>query len=248
MAVAFTNSGNYDNASATSHTVAFNITGGDFVAAWIGYGSTPTASTSTYDGDTMIEYGTERSPSGLFSCWAVESSSTGTNNFVFTPTAAADSEGIFAAYSGVDQTTPVDHASTEDETVAAQIHSASFTTNNDDSMMAQGIIVDCGGACNGLFTGNAGAGQNEREILSGTHTGSHWLLSDEIQPSAGAETMTWSWSVTNRTSYGIIIEINEAAGAAGPTNLKTWNTVTSANVKTGNTVAIADIKTIDTVA
>lgn len=87
----------------------------------------------------------------------------------------------------------------------------------------------------------AGTGTTLREAGVGAQSGD-----SNATVGTGAQSMSWVPNTANNNTAGFIVSIAPVASAAGPANLKTYNTNPTANIKSINTNVIANVKTLNT--
>lgn len=73
----------------------------------------------------------------------------------------------------------------------------------------------------------------------------YWIAGHNVQLTAGTYTGSASWGTTGRKAMGVV-SFKYLAPAAGPANMKTYDTNVKANIKTMNTNPLANVKTFDT--
>lgn len=218
-----------------SHTVSFTTSGSD---RYLLVGSLKQSShwftAFTYAGTGMTEIGTKQfySAAGEYNqTWSLLNPATGTNNIVGTESASG-TEGIIAiSYSGVD-TSALDTSNIASSATATNITNTMTTTA--DNCWLVGYF---------RFAGTISAGSNTtlRRSASNINVGD----TNAAQTPAGSHSIAGTQTPTNDFVYIGGVAIKPVA-AAGPANLKTYNTNAKANIKTIDTNAIANVKTLDT--
>lgn len=223
-------------AAGSSQTVAFDNSAGTFLTVGVKSASdTTTVDSVTYNAVSMTEGVIKSDPTAgaRAGLWYLDSPATGSNNVVITMSGTSQIISGAVSFTG----TSGSIGATASATGTSDTPSVSVTTTEDDSW-----VIDCVGGDGDTFTGT-GTGQTVRWDSTDSR---YSRGSTEVDTTPSSVTMSHTMSAGTANWTTVCMEIL-VESAAGPANLKTWNTVAAASVKTGDTVAIASIKTIDTV-
>lgn len=242
MAIAF-DFGSTGTASATSVTVAHTVSGSDRIlltGVTTGDGSSQgddVVTGVTYNGVSMTRINTvvntgNTSRSYLYYLLAP---ATGTNNVVASLSTSRRVRASSASYTGVGNGQP-DASNTA--TDSSNPYSISVTTVADNCWVVG-------------FDGN-GAGE---AITAGTSTtarggsGTTGMIGDNNAAKTPAGSVTLNFASTDGFPNALVAaSISPGTQVSGPTNMKTWDGVTSANIKTMDGVALASVKTWNGIA
>jgi len=233
MAIAFDATSTLQSGAGTSLTWAHTCTGSDrllAVNATVATVGSYTVTGVTYNSVALADIGSATTTQPFtVKLWALAGPSTGSNNVVITSSTSKDLIGGSSSYTGCKQTGLPD-----------DVDGAAFATTN--MVQATTTTVDNCWIV-GVFGGN-------RNITAGANTtfraaASAYALCD----SNSAQTPAGSHSLECIQSDGatacFVVASFAPAVAAGPANVKTWDSLTLASVKTVNSLAIASVKTIN---
>lgn len=238
MAIALDSANNGGYGAAGSATWAHTCTGTDLIlfvgCATVDAGG-DTVTGITYNGVAMTRVPTN----GIANdggdrrdyMYYLINPATGSNNVVITTT-GTDIWGCSISYTGSHQTTPINGSAKQEGQASPITTSVTTTEDNCWSILWTGF--------NRQATASTGS---TLRATNATVTSSRMFDSNGPKTPAGAQAMT----TTIASDVGTQIQVAFAPSvAAGPSNLKTYNTNVKANIKTIDTNAIANVKTLNT--
>lgn len=180
----------------------------------IGYtdlsGGTKGASAVSHNGEAATRYAV--TPSYIRSwveCWYIKSPAAGAGGTSVTCNATQRAFQVFVEeWSDVDQTTPI-HATSDSYGGSAATKTFSLTTNGANSALSAAISVQSNA---GTWSASDGGTlrQSGNTGTTGFNDNSGGLASEEV-PSAGAQSLTLSWTSSNE-SAGLMVELLDATG------------------------------------
>ena len=221
MAIAFDASSVGDGPTTGDDVLTFShtCTGTDgflsvFASNWFNANEVAPTMSATYNGVAMdiinsTAVGDTAGDRHRLTAFGLEAPATGANNIVIT-TAQAVLEIIGAAnsYTGVDQTTPFDGATSTTALQSADAISLNVTSAAGDLVLGGLTGYDFGGAADG-------ADQTPRATNDNAGATDDIFTSDEA--GAASVTHSWTWSTSGADDYDAILvafNINAAAGGA----------------------------------
>ena len=229
--------------SASSYTLAHTCTGsnlnltcgGEFVGAT---SVTPSATYATVSMTKVVSsdpYGDNTRNVSLFD---LASPATGANNLVISTSPNCKITIGIMSFSGTNTASPVGAS-------GSAVGSSSTLSKAITTDTANSIIVDCFMSNNYTLTYNATGTNQTKKYQQAMATPDHCVAGSYMTTTtAGSYTPAWSW--TSATTNGMAVMEVHAAVAAGPANLKSYNTNLKANIKSVDTNLIANIKSLDT--
>lgn len=198
-----------------------------------------TISSNTYNSVAITAINTATSANGQQLYWNyLIAPTTGSNSVSYTTSgSAANTGGLATTYSGAKQSSQPDSSNTGTSAGPTD----PFTINT--TVVATGCWI----AGYIINNGNAGGGSNTVLRTTDQATYSGGLFDTNGTVGTGSQAFNVAANGSSFFWAGCISSFAPSP-AVGPTNWKTWNTVTVAsNLKTLNTNAIANIKSYDTI-
>jgi len=238
FAIAYETSGNaYTNASTTA-SLDLASSGTDRLAVIFTLsGGGNRFSSVTVEGQATTTVVTNYNPFGaqsLYGLYYIAPPTSSSTTYLFTLIDSADDEEIgVLTYSGCHQTSPIDSSATNVNAAANPALVALTTT----VVASNCWLVSC--ARNNTGGASASTGTTLRQAGTSLATGD-----SNGTVGTGSQSMSWT-RAANGTTGGIVFSIAPAV-AAGPANLKSYDTNLKANIKSMNTNLIANVKTFDT--
>ncbi len=225
-------------ASGTSNTLSFNNVAGNVVLAFVPHanGGADTHNGAIWNGASMtfvghaITGGTQDSGMDVY---IITNADTGTHNLTANLTASKFMQVWGISYSGASNTQP---------------DAFDIATGNDSTALSSNITVvasNCwvvAGAVNRSSLASA-AGSGVLTIIANDGSEASAIFDSNGTVSTGSQAYGFTGATSNQNALlGVSIA---PPSAAGPTNLKTYNTNVKANIKTMNTNPLANVKTFD---
>lgn len=241
MAITFDTATNGGNANANSLTFAHTCTGSNLFLVVSVFDSNDTVSGVTYAGVSMTKAWTSTGLGESF--WYLIGPASGANNVVVTKSAGTASLGAVAAsYAGCNQTAIDSKGSnTANQTTSPQ-------TVNTTVVASNCWTIGYSSYNNGLG-GTATTVDKTRRITqdwTGSGNAVGVLIADSnATVGTGAQGITYTRTGTVQNYQSNTLSISPSV-AAGPANLKTYNTNVKANIKSIDTNLIANVKSLNT--
>ena len=241
MAVAFDAGSGANGSTGTSQTLSHTCSGSNRIL-WVGCFSNNNSipSAMTYNGVAMTAHVSklQNSPNSNESIALrfLVAPATGANNIVVTWSTSNPNPSV----SGASFTDGTQSAVTEGTQVASGASAAS----------ASGTVVTSADNCFSILlvraTGGAGdtAGTNSTRVIAGAIIGNMFYSTTAKTP-AGSMSQTVNFSPNSSWAL-LYAPFPPAAAAAGPANLKSYNTNLKANIKSIDTNLIANVKSLNT--
>jgi hypothetical protein len=164
----------------------------------------------------------------------------GSNTLALTFSISNLSYDVFVV-ENVDQTTQINASASQDSGSPIDPAFVTVTTTANNCLAIANLLWQAAPTLVGI-------GVSQTELWTGTGIAGHtprYECSIIAMASSGDADFTVDLSTTSYCSY-YGIALNYGAGAAGPTNLKTYNTNAKANIKSINTNLIANVKSLNT--
>lgn len=174
--------------------------------------------------------------------WKIADGTEGSSQ-TFVSTVSGRPAGVMAAFSGVDQTTPIEQATETTPSGAGTAYTTGTITPTKDNCMILVLLYGYISAA-GTLSFTPDASYTERFDIPNTNNGAGIEGQTLLQTSAAAATGTGTAS-TSVTRYDVILAIRPAATSSA---IKTVEGLAKASVKTVQGLAIASVKTIEGLA
>ena len=238
MAIALDTASAGSNTTGTSLTYAHTCTGSNLIlfASVRTDTSVDDVTGVTYNAVSMTFVQKVKTTNGRWMyVYMLVAPATGTNNVVVSCTASHYIASQAISYTGAKQSAQPDYSTTDTQDgTGAQSYTKAITTVADNCW-----VVTFPSGVTGAVTSVTNGTYREGDTL-GTY----------IYDSNGPKTPAGSYSMTVNVQDGnystTMLSIAPYVVAAGPTNLKSYNTNLKANIKTINTNLIANVKSLNT--
>lgn len=205
MAIARTNSAAIANWSTSNPaTASFDCSGGDFLVIGVFTNGATSALSATYNGVSMTQLSFFSDGSNKNAMFYLANPASGSNTISVTRTGGSNMSIVAAAYSGVDQTTPIDASVTKTRSSSPFV-SPNITVSDSNNW----LVATFRREQNVTITSS-----DMTKVVAST------IVFEEIWDSnstvsAGTQNVTYTFSTGDLSGYTMISL--QAAGAAGPT-------------------------------
>lgn len=245
MAVAFRSNSTYTPGTATASHAVSTPTGfqaGDLLIVAltnpVNASITPPAGwTEIVDQMTTVGFALDYN---AYLAWKIADGTEGSSQ-TFTSTSSGRPAGGMFAFSGVDQTTPVNTSDKNQQTGSGIAYTTATITPSVDNCMVAVVLFGYKGSAGTLsFTPNASF--TEQADIPNTANGAALEFQTLLQTTAAAVSGSGTASTTT-DRFSVILAVAPAVAAAS--SIKTVEGIAKASVKTVEGIAIASVKSIE---
>ena len=228
--------------AATPQTISNVVVAATNRILFVAFGNNAASDTATgvtYNGVSMTRVSATAGTSGNYLYLYAIVGQSGTHNVVITLSSGAIYRSTCASYTGVNQSITWTGGSPTDNT-AVQSGTGTSVTQSVTTIADNSWVFTCcwedNGVANTTTTNITIRGTAQIVTQAGD--------SNAAVTPAGAYSQTWNSDGTSK--WGMIQASFSPAVAAGPANLKSYNTNLKANIKSIDTNLIANVKSLDT--